>query len=748
VGGGFQVESLARSLLRVGVNIAMLGALSEVQRRILDQYWLTFAWSTGQTVPREPRGLWLILEGEVSFGTGPRRGYPGDFFDEEELWQNPEAPPPARQAVTARKDCVLAQLSPSAYRKMCAAHPEVGLAFLHALLRKKQESETAAGPGHMPPSEHSVALENAADDAIPEKFTLIVSGTSTTVSRGTRLLELLPEKLDGLPVVAALVDNKALSLSSMATAGSRVEPMTTHVWEGQRIQRQSMALLTLEAAYELSPSTHVKMGPSVGFGQRIFAKGFSPRELEEFGQRLEQRIHELARRGRSLREEVWTLEQAHTYFSTLGHIEADELLATWRHSAVAVQSYGSVYALEMGPLLPNSKGLDSCHVLCDGELLLLVYGTRPHHPQRLTQLMPARALSDVGEREPQTATLTTSGFILGQAHTALGSSYDVNTEEQAWLNTLNVASIGTFNRACVTGNVPELIRVAEGFQEKRLTLIADEIHRRKHEIEVVCIAGPSSSGKSTFIRRLCVQLQINGINPVALGLDDYYVDRNNTPLTRDGNYDFEALGALQLPLLHEHLRRLLAGEAVQTPRYDFVSGESRKNGGRALKLNPRDILLLEGIHGLNPELLGEVPSTHVFRIFVCPLLQLSFDHLTRAQASDVRLIRRIVRDRHTRGIAAKDTIERWPQVRAGERQHIYPYQTHANAVFDSSLLYELSVQRVYAERYLLEVPRNHPSYLTAFRLIHLLDHFVSIYPEQVPANSILREFIGGSAFES
>ena len=278
-------------------------------------------------------------------------------------------------------------------------------------------------------------------------------------------------------------------------------------------------------------------------------------------------------------------------------------------------------------------------------------------------------------------------------------------------------------------------------------LIADAVQRDLDRIDAICIAGPSSSGKSTFIRRLCVQLQVNGINPVSLGLDDYYLDRELTPRDEAGDYDFEALSALQLPLLQEHLRRIFAGEAVQTARYHFAAGRSEPAGGPLISLGERDLLLLEGIHGLNPALLGDIAPERVFRVFICPLAQLSIDHLSRVHASDVRLVRRIVRDRHSRGFRAADTIARWPKVRTAERKYIFPYQSHADAVFDTSLIYELSVLRVYAERYLLEVPRDSPSYTTAFRLLHELSGFVSIYPDHVPPTSILREFIGGSGFE-
>ncbi len=578
------------------------------------------------------------------------------------------------------------------------------------------------------------------------------------VPKGMELRQLLPETQDGLPVVAALVDRKASSLCTGLVTNGHISALTPHDWEGQRVVRHSYALLAIEAAQQLRPQLLIKMGPSVGFGQRILVPGVGGDELALFAVQLEERMHELVAQDLPLRQELWTYGEARNHFRSRGWVDAEQLLETWRETAVPLVRYGSVRAIEMGPLLPNTQMFGGFHVLADDDFLLLVYGTRPRTPtRRPTQTMPKIALSDVGEthtEQPRDSSLpkstpssSTGGFVLRQARSAAGSDYEVTLEEQNWLHTLGVSSVGSFNHACVHGSVPDLIRVSEGFQEKKLTIIADEIFRRRDEIDIVSIAGPSSSGKTTFIRRLCVQLRVNGITPVALGLDDYYVDRAKTPLDIGGDYDFEALEALNLELLHDHINQLLQGNVVSTPRYDFKTGKSLLDQGRSIVLGGRDVLLVEGIHGLNPDLLGVVPAHRVFRVFVCPLMQLSFDHVSRVHASDVRLIRRIVRDRHQRGSDAAHTIERWPKVRAGERRHIYPHQTNADAVFDSSLVYELSVLRVYAERYLLEVPRDHTSYTTAYRLMHLLDRFVSIYPENVPATSILREFIGGSGFD-
>ena len=325
---------------------------------------------------------------------------------------------------------------------------------------------------------------------------------------------------------------------------------------------------------------------------------------------------------------------------------------------------------------------------------------------------------------------------------------DMSAAEHRWLAGFGVTSVGRFNEHCVSGEVTELIRVAEGFHEKWIGTIADTVAARRGEVRVIVIAGPSSSGKTTFIKRLTVQLLVNGIRPVSVSLDDYYVDRRRTPKDASGDFDFEAFEALDGELLRTHVSRLLAGERVGMARYDFVAGESYPSGGEELSLGPGDVLLFEGIHGLNPALLGAVVAAEsIFRIFVQPATTLPFDHLNVLAPDDARLVRRIVRDRHQRDYSAAETILRWPSVRRGELSHIYPNRVNADVVFDSSLVYEMSVLKTYAERYLLEVPASHPAFTTAFRLRNLIDQFVAIYPDHVPPTSVLREFIGGSGFE-
>ncbi len=578
------------------------------------------------------------------------------------------------------------------------------------------------------------------------------------VESGTLVEKILPEQIGGLAVVAALIDDTAVCLTTPLLSNCTVRALTTESWEGQRVQRHSLALLALEVGFGINPELQLRVGPSVGFGQRMVVKsktaGVDARpepvageRLHQFANALEQSLLAHARHGLTLKREHWLLDEARSYFAEHGFTEAVQLLQTWRSRVVPVLSYGRVYAIDMGPVVTRASALGSFYVICEADMLVLVYGKRSPSPVRATRAMPTLAFTEVGEDAPASERRGTRTFLLGQARSSGIDAHGESYEEQAWLRAMGISSIGSLNYSCIASSVPELIRVAEGFHEKRISTIADEIASRGADIDIVSIAGPSSSGKTTFIRRLCVQLKVNGITPVGLGLDDYYVDREATPRDETGDYDFEALEALNLPLLHAHLSALLDGERVKTPRYDFVKGKAEPEAGATVALGARDVLLVEGIHGLNPALLGSVAANRIYRILVCPLMQLSLDHATRVHASDVRLIRRIVRDRHARGLNAAQTITRWPKVRAGERRYIYPHQTRADAVFDSSLVYEMSVLRVYAERYLLEVPRADTAYPTALRLMQFLDRFVSIYPDHVPRTSILREFIGGSGFD-
>lgn len=722
-----------------------LPELSIPQRTILSGFFSTAEAPPGAMVAREgdhERELLVLLRGEAKLIRG---GLDVDVLRvgdrTGEITFVTGLPRPTTIVAVTRLH--VARLSFERYRVLSATHPDVALALFEAfVLGLSRHAILGKSPGGM-----------VRERSLPRKAELQVKihGIARSVPTGTPVQSLLPPRMHGKLVVAALVDRRAVSLTTPLTSDCEVAALSTSHWEGQRIHRYSIALLALEAARRLDPEALLETGPSLGFAQQMFVRNSGERNLSTLAADLERSMQDLCDKNLLLREEWWTLDEARDHLAKEGS-PAEPLLATWRDAAVPLASYGQAYVLSLGPLLPETGSLKGSSVLPGQDVLLLVYGD-----ESSTRPLPSSLLPAVPIMSPEAVASGTllapspreseGAYVARHARRVSAHATALTLGEEQWLRALGVTSVGAFNRACVNGEVTELIRVSEGFHEKRIATIADEITSRARDARVVCIAGPSSSGKTTFIRRLQVQLRVNGIRPVGLSLDDYYVDRERTPRDASGEYDYEALAALRLDLLGDQLSRLLAGDTVQTARYDFGTGRSLTAGGNTISLEPDQVLMLEGIHGLNPALLSTLPDERVFRIFVCPLAQLPFDSLTRVHASDVRLLRRIVRDRHSRGTNAADNIQRWPSVRAGERQHIFPFQHHADAVFDSSLIYELSVLRVYGERYLLEVSSSHPSHTTAQRLIRMLDRFVTIYPDHVPPTSILREFIGGSGFE-
>ena len=667
-------------------------------------------------------GCARILRGGVNLGSLEA----GDHFGELELI----AAHARAASIVAVTTLRLARLSHQRFEHLSERNPRLTLKLVQTFL-------SGVGDRLLQMTESYGRLLGERASPRRTSVLVIVGGEQRRIRTGTTVGELLPDRVGRHPVVAALIDRKAASMGTRITSDCEVAPLTTASEEGIRIYRKSQALLLLEAAFRHHPTLTVRLSHSVGFGQRVVVTGPNQPPLAKMSQALEAAMLEITDAREPLREDWWTVDEARDHFLEVGWHSAAALLSTWRDPAVPMVSYGHVYALNTGPLLSNASYVSGFQVLADQGELLLIHG--PQATSRFTRSTP----SDRTSYPPSDAQSIIAREALAISH----QTSDLTERHEVWLQTVGVKSVGEFNDSCIRGHVTELIRVSEGFQEKRISRIADEVQRRPETARVVCIAGPSSAGKTTFIKRLETQLQVNGIRPVPISLDNYYVDRAVNPKDKNGEYDYEAVEALDLPLLQQHLAALLRGEEVRTARYDFGAGVSIADGGPTITLAETDVLMLEGIHGLNPRLLRNLPDRDIFRIFVCPLVQLPFDRLTRVHASDVRLLRRIVRDRHNRGTNAAKNILRWPSVRAGERKHIFPFQHHADAVFDSSLIYELAVLKVFAERYLLEVPQSHPAYTTAFRLLQLVDRFVTIYPDHVPPNSILREFIGGSGFE-
>lgn len=682
----------------------------------LDEVALT----RGTVVVREGEAsehMYFVLSGTVSLDRGGVSLHPlgpGDHFGELGLIGGDARAATVTTATTVR----LARLSRHGYSRLVEEHPQLAVRLLQALVRSLGDTLVAM-------------TDNVGQllklRSVPRSTEVEVrrAGTSVTVRTGTPLRAMLPPEVDGALVVAGMIDAKPVPLDTPLLSDATIEPLTLASPEGRIVFRRAAGLLLLEAARIAAPDVTVRIGPSLGPAQviRVEPRARAPEILRDVMHALLRLVEEDA----AFREELWTVEEARASLTAAGFQDAAALLRIRRSATITLQSAGQVYALAVGPLPPSAGGLVGLSLELHPEGFLLDFGDALRR-----FLPPVRSAMEVAAVE--------------RAAPRFGG--EMIDEHRSWLAGLGVTSVGELNELCISGQVAQLIRVSEGFHEKRIGRIADLIAKVKDTVRILAVAGPSSSGKTTFIKRLKVQLEINGLRPVGLSLDDYYRDRDDTPLDEEGQRDYEAFDALQVPLLHDHLRRMLAGETVATARFDFLQGKGYPEGGPRVKLEPRDVLMLEGIHGLNAQLLGDgIAREQAFRIFVHPATTLSFDRLTPVSPADVRLLRRIVRDRHGRGAKAADNILRWPSVRRGERAHIYPCLPNADVVFDTSLIYELSVLKVFADRYLLEVPEGHPAFPTAFRLRHVIDRFVTIYPDHVPPTSLLREFIGGSGFE-
>jgi uridine kinase len=672
--------------------------------------------AAGDRIPLAPgeRGpLYVLLAGEACLRREQlalRRLTPGDHFGVLAFFGVADRP----ESVTAEVASVVLRISPACFTSLAAREPAIALGMVEAL---------AASLGRELAHRTSEAVLFLQGRSLPRKATVTVKigDQEHRVPTGTPVAALLPAEIDGAIVVAGLLGQKPVSLSTPVFLDTVLTPLTIRHWEGRQIYASSLGLVLLEAAGRVAPTLPVRMGPSRGTHQ-VVQVGNGTVDRAELARRISAEMERICATDAPIRQEQWPTDEAAHHFRERGWDDAAQLLKTTRLATHRLVSCGELYALSMGPLLPSTGGVRGFRLSPGEEGLAL----------------------ELGDRDPRLA----SNHGTPPSTVRRGGDGGMVVDHQRWLASMGVTSVGAFNELCISGQVSQLIRVTEGFQEKRIGQIADLIAAARDRIRIISIAGPSSSGKTTFIKRLKVQLQINGVNPLGISLDDYYVDRVNTPKDSAGEYDFEALEALDLPLLQEQMARLLRGETVKTARYDFKTGTSHPEGGPSISLGAGDVLMLEGIHGLNPGLLGSAPKEgELFRVFIHPATTLPFDRLTRVSATDLRLLRRIIRDRHQRGYSAAENIVRWPSVQAGERAHIFPYQGEADAVFDTALVYEPAVLKVYAERYLLEVPSDHPAYPTALRLRHLVDRFVSIYPDHVPQTSLIREFIGGSGFE-
>ena len=524
-------------------------------------------------------------------------------------------------------------------------------------------------------------------------------------------------KLSGLKMeygpISAHVNNKVEGMHYRAYKQKEVEFLDITSSSGSRAYTRSLFFILCKAAHELFKPCKVAIDIPVSNGYYVNLNIGCPVTLDDAGA-IRRRMQEIIDAAMPIHRHETTTKEAIELFDSLHNRSKVKLL----------QSIGSLYTTYYdidgyvdyyyGSLLTNTSQI-------------YLFGLEKYYDGLLLRLPSREHPSELGEMTHQ------------------DKMFGIFKEHHQWQEILGLRTIGELNEVIGKGKSSILIQISEALQEKKIAKIADEIAQRKG-IKMVLIAGPSSSGKTTTCKRLSVQLAVNGIKPVGISLDDYFLDRELTPLDEKGEYDFEHLHALNLPLLNEQLTALFQGEEVELPRYDFPTGKSVKSG-KKLKLHDDEILVVEGIHALNPELTSQIPKEKIFRVYASALTTILLDNHNYVPTTDNRLLRRIIRDHKYRGVSALDTIRRWPSVRAGENKWIFPYQEYADAMFNSAMLFELAVIKSQAEPLLEQVPENVPEHAEAYRLLKFL-HYIKPIPEtQIPPTSLLREFLGGSSFE-
>jgi uridine kinase len=513
------------------------------------------------------------------------------------------------------------------------------------------------------------------------------------------------------PLMGVVVNGDLQELTHPVGMEARIVPLTMADADGARIYRRSLTFL-LEAAFvRLFPQSYLFIEHSLASGGYLCeVRGREPLTAGEL-QDLTAEMRRLVEQNLPIRGREAAVSEAIAFFESNYDIEKARLMRHRSKPTVTLYRLGERVDYHHGFMVPSTGYLRWFELeVMDGSFALRY--PRQHTP---TQLAP----------------MVDSPKLLAAFH-----------QHGAWLERLGISSVGALDDAIKAGRSQEIILVSEALHEQHIAEIARQIADRRQQARLVLISGPSSSGKTTFSRRLAVQLLALGLSPFALELDNYFVGRERTPRDGNGQLDYETIEALDLAQLGDHLQRLLAGEAVQLPRFSFAEG--RQMPGDVIRLRPEQLIILEGIHGLNPRLISGELVAQSFKIYASPLTQLNLDRHNRVSTTDTRLIRRIVRDARDRGYSAADTISRWESVRRGERLHIFPNQENADVMFNSALAYELSVLRPLVEPLLRQVAHGAPEFVEAQRLLAFLDWFLPMEPEWLPGNSILREFVGGS----
>ncbi|MBN2469973.1 MAG: nucleoside kinase [Anaerolineae bacterium] len=565
--------------------------------------------------------------------------------------------------------------------------------------------------------EHNTIVQHA--DARTDALVTFIDGTVLAAPCGTALEAYMKawhaEKGGDVPL-AALVNNELRELTIPVNHDIMAEPLTMRTSDGGRIYRRSLVFLLTTAAAELFPDAQVVVDHALPTGAYYCRLDGRPRLNDDELARLAQRMHEIVAEDAPIRRQRVPLEDAVALFKQRGDDDKLRLMSVRDKDYLILYTLRGVADYFYGYMVPSTGYLKTFELRAYPPNGFLIMYPRRESPDVIRPYEPSDKIAAVFERQSE------------------------------WLKLLGVEDIGALNEAIDRGRARELVLVAEALHDQHVAEIAAKIAERHRDgVRLALIAGPSSSGKTTFSKRLAVQLMAHGLRPYPLAMDHYFVDRDKTPRDANGDFDFENIEALNRPVLNQQLLALMRGEQVEIPHFDFFKGKSVP--GETVQISPDHVLIVEGIHGLNPDLVPDVPAERVYRVYVSALTQLNIDRHNRIPTTDVRLLRRMVRDAAYRGYSAVDTLERWPSVRRGEKQWIFPFQENADVMFNTSLVYELAVLRPLAEPLLRQVERLSPRYTEAKRLLSFLSWVKPMPPaavEFVPHDSLLREFIGES----
>ncbi len=512
--------------------------------------------------------------------------------------------------------------------------------------------------------------------------------------------------------VSARVNNKVEGMHYRVYNSKDVEFLDMTTASGSRAYTRTLFFVLCKAVQDIYPATDVVIDIPVSNGFYVDIRLGRP-VVDEDVNIIRRRMQEIIDARMPIRRFTVPTEDAITLFQEKGDVEKVKLLKTSGSIYTTYYKIGEYVDYYYGTLLTNTSQL-------------YLFGLEKYYDGMLLRIPSLKNPDELGEMTRQ------------------DKMFDIFKEHHRWQEILGIRTVGDFNQAIEAGHATDIINISEALQEKKLAKIAEDIAQQKG-VKLVLLAGPSSSGKTTSCKRLSIQLAVNGLKPLQISLDDYFVDRDKTPKDENGEYDFESIYALNLDLLNDQFNALFRGEEVDLPKYDFPSGKSIKSG-KKLKLEPNNVLVVEGIHALNPELTAHIPEEQIYRVYASALTTILLDNHNYIPTTDNRLLRRIIRDYKYRGVSAQETIHRWPSVRAGENKWIFPFQENADAMLNTAMLYELSVLKMQAEPLLQQVPENCEEYAEAYRLLKFLKYFKGIPYNNLPPTSLLREFLGGSSF--